>query len=66
MALNTVSKLPEWLDEEAIEMLKHDMETYDETYTEDDEKRIPFDSNYDVARSRAYNAKRILSEYGLI
>ena len=66
MALNTFSKLPEWLDEETIEMLKQDMEAYDETYTEENEKSIPFDGNYDVARSRAYNAKRILSEYGII
>ena len=66
MDLNTSSKLPEWLDEETIEMLMQDMKQYDESYTENDEKNNPFDGNYDVARSRAYHAKRILSEYGLI
>ncbi len=66
MDLNTSSKLPEWLDKETIEMLKQDVKEYDEAYTEDDEKNIPFDGNYDVVHSRAYHAKRILSEYGLM
>ena len=66
MDLNTSSNLPEWLDEETIEMLRKDLEGYDNLYTREDEMNIPFDGTYDVKRSRAYHANRILSKYGLI
>ena len=66
MDLNTSSNLPEWLDDESIKMYKEDLEACSNPYREEEAVNLPFDGSYDVKRFRAYRAKKVLTEYGLI
>lgn len=66
MDLNTKKAIPEWLDAETIQMYKEDLAACSNPYSEEEALNLPFDGKYDVKRDRAYRAKKVLTEYGLI
>ena len=66
MGLNTDIKRPDWLTEEAIADMRHDIEICDNPYTYEDIIALEFDGWCDSRRYNAYLAIDILSEYGLL
>lgn len=59
-------KRPDWLNEQRIAELKKEIDNCPNAYTEDDVKQIGLDENCDLRRYNAYNAKQILTHYGII
>ena len=59
-------KKPKWLTEQRIAELKKDIDNCPNTYTEDEVGQIGLDDACDLRRYNAYNAKQILTHYGII
>lgn len=57
---------PEWLTDELISILKKDLEMCPNPYTKEDILNLSLDGLIETERYNAYNAKDILSTYGLI
>ena len=66
MGLNKDIKRPDWLTEEAIADMRHDLELCDNPYTKEEVLDLEYDGWYDARRYNAYLAIDILSEYGLL
>ena len=57
---------PEWLTDELISILKKDLEMCSNPYTKEDILNLSLDGLIEMERYNAYNAKDILSTYGLM
>lgn len=57
---------PKWLTDELISALKKDLEICQNPYTKDDILNLSLDGLIEMERYNAYNAKEILSAYGII
>ena len=65
MASNT-KNLPEWLTDEAIAVMKKDLEKCSNPYTQEEVEALPLDGTRDMRRYNAHVAKEILTKYGII
>lgn len=66
MALYTNSEKPEWLTDDEVKKMKVYISECSNPYTKEELENISLDGDIDVLRWRAYEAKRILTEYGLL
>ena len=57
---------PEWLTDEEIQKMKQWIKDCPNPYTEKEISQIEYDGYVDIPRLKAYEARRILIEYGII
>ena len=58
-------KRPDWLTDDVIEEMRHDIQICPEPYTQKDILNWEYDGEYDQTRLNAYNAIRTLKKYGI-
>lgn len=63
MESNTVR--PDWLTDEVIEEMRHNIQTCSNPYTQEDISNWEYDGEYNQHKLNAYDAIRILNKYGI-
>lgn len=66
MATDSNIRRPDWLTESEIERLKSYIASCPSPYTKEEVANLSLDGNVDIIRWQAYEAKRILTKYGVI
>jgi len=68
VAINMASIMqrPEWLTDKEIEKMKKWIENCPNPYTKEEVDSFEYDISVDATRLQAYEARRILTEYGII
>ncbi len=57
---------PQWLTDEAIASMRQDLKDCPNPYTDEDMANMENDDpNFSIIRFGAYNAKRLLTKYGI-
>ena len=65
MDFNTSLKRPDWLTDEEIADLRQELKECPNPYTDEEELALENDAPFDVARSNAHFAKKLLTKYGI-
>lgn len=65
MESNTSKPRPWWLTDEEIANLRQELKECPNPYTDEEELALEYDAPFDVMRSNAHTAKKILTKYGI-